>query len=303
MQLTCSGGSGGHDTVEGEALGLADTFIVGEDESSVLLNGGARGGPELNAMERGNIHRVEEVAGIEDLVSVEDVDAPMELVGTRPRDRIDNSTRRAAILRGVGGGDHIELLDRVDAKVRANHVAGSAVCKIILVDAVHSVGVLIGRMAVGYQLIAKTTHATIRTSHGGRLLRADIGHTWLQGCKLSPVSAIQREFLDALLSDGCTDDRRIRLNVSSTGVHLNFFVGGSYRERYVQLPGRSHSELQAPLDIGRKPRSGDGDRVDARLEVCGTVHSRAVGSHRAHGAGRVIPHDQACRGHDGIGRI
>ncbi len=155
---------------------------------------------------------IEEVPRIEDFVPVEDVGAAMDLISARPGDSVDHCAGGSAELGCVSRRDDVELLNGVHAKIRADDIARRAIRVVVFVDAINAIGVLVRAMAVACQLIAESAHASIGVTGGG-LLRAHTDDAGLQSCELGPVSAVQGQINDPLLSNGCAHDGGISFDV------------------------------------------------------------------------------------------
>ena len=113
------GGDGG---VVGGALADFGAFVVGKEEELVLavedlgdVDGGAHRETVLIALEgRIGAGRIEEILGVQLLVAQELKGRAVEVVGAGFGGEIDDAAHGAAVLRGIGVGLHLELLDGVD---------------------------------------------------------------------------------------------------------------------------------------------------------------------------------------------
>src|SRR5258708_3121277 len=107
---------------------------------------GAAGGGGRNAGEGGGSW-VEEGAGVEDLVAIEEVGGPVKFVGARFGDGVYDGPGGAAVLRGVAAGEDGELVDGVYAEVDSGGASGGGVGVVVNDHSVDAVGVLIGAVA------------------------------------------------------------------------------------------------------------------------------------------------------------
>src|SRR5262249_29182003 len=123
--------------------GLSLSFIAGEPEQLVSLYGTADGKPVLVAMEFGLFQcvlLVEVKVGIERVITVKLEDGPVVLVGAGLCHHTDDSTRVAAVLRGVVAGKNTELLDGIGIGVEYNSVAQQVVVHASVQDIRNRVG-------------------------------------------------------------------------------------------------------------------------------------------------------------------
>ncbi len=130
------------------ALRLAVTLIVTKEERLVLEDRAAQGAAELILFEvRLGPARavVEEVVGIERVVPHELEGAAAQLVGPRLDLQVHDAAERAAELRGVGRGLHLELVERVDAREDDDRLQPG----LVVVHAVEHVVVVARALAVG----------------------------------------------------------------------------------------------------------------------------------------------------------
>ncbi len=114
---------------------LVDDLAGGEEERAIALDRSSQREPVLVARE---LRRVlaGHVGGVEAVVAIEVERAPLEGVGSRARDHVDDSALGAPELGLIAGGDDLELLDRVLGVA----LERAAVERVVVVGAVVDVG-------------------------------------------------------------------------------------------------------------------------------------------------------------------
>src|ERR1017187_7871317 len=117
------------------AVEPAQALVIAEEEGAILDDGAAERSSELIAAQRGNLGRIELVAGVECAVAEELVGVAVELVAAGTRDCVDDSAGGLAVVGGGVAGDDGEFLNGVDAEVAADDAARAAVGVVIDADA------------------------------------------------------------------------------------------------------------------------------------------------------------------------
>src|SRR5207302_4640488 len=92
-------------------------FVIREEKRFVVPDRPAQRSSELVPVERLRAALIEEFPRIERVVTEELEDAAMEAIGSRARDRADNTAGGPAILGRVVLRQDAELKDRIDAKI------------------------------------------------------------------------------------------------------------------------------------------------------------------------------------------
>src|SRR5258705_9248422 len=188
----------------GDGLGLADAFVVYEKEGPVLVDGASDGAPELNAAEGGDDWAIEEVASVKDLVAIEEVGGPVEVVGARSGDGVYNGAGGAAVLRRITTGEDRELVDGVYAQIHAGGASGGGVGVVVDDHSVDSVGILIGAVTSVGELVAEAAIAFIGGESGSGLV-GDRENAGLEGGQGGPVASVERELTDGRSVDRATE--------------------------------------------------------------------------------------------------
>jgi hypothetical protein len=171
-------------------LVLAKAFVVAEDEGSILDDRSAEGPTELVPPELGYLARgVEFISSVERGVAEKLINSTVQLIRASAGDRIDYSARGFAVVRGCVRSNDGELLNCVDAKVRANDATRSAVGVVIDTDTVDAIVILLRASASNGELIAQPSIGTLVADCNGRL-SAYCGDTGLEGGELSPIATI-----------------------------------------------------------------------------------------------------------------
>ena len=175
----------------GNALGLPDAFVIGEEKRAIFIEGPADSAAKLVALEGGlwGERILKEIAGIESTVAEKFVDAPMKRIGARASDGINDATGRFAVLRGIVAGEDGELLDGVDAEVSAEHAARGAVGVIVEADAVQTIVILLRAGAGNGELLSEAAIAAIGAGGEARLRLIGV-HARLEGGEVGPTAAI-----------------------------------------------------------------------------------------------------------------
>ncbi len=183
--------------------GAADVpvaLVVGEGEELVRRQRSTQRGPELVLLQLGlglGGGR-EEVAGLERVAAIELPGPAVPLIGAGLGDDVDDGARVASVLRAVGVGEDLELLDRV--RGRTQHEAGVE-------------GVVVGR-AVEEEVVGLVPHPVdveaaspvAEAAGGGVAGQAAEGgrrrdHAGDEGAELREVAAVERQVDDLLLVD------------------------------------------------------------------------------------------------------
>src|SRR5205807_9836251 len=122
----------------GDAEPLPQALIVAEEEESVALDGTAGGGAELVADKQGNrlVRVIEEVLGIECRIAQKFVYVPVQRVGTRFADRVDDAAHGAAEFGAGVVGNDLELADTLHPGKLSTGSASREVLRVIDVGAV-----------------------------------------------------------------------------------------------------------------------------------------------------------------------
>ena len=191
----------GHCCHPGERLAHPRAFIAAEDEQPVSNERAAERRPELIALELRDVpgRVVEIVARVEGGVPVELVGRASPPVGAAPGHEIELAAGAPAVLRGIVGGLHLELLDGVHRR----HHDDLVDVEVVVVDAVE-------QEVVG--LLPRPVDA-----HGsalGRVLRSfrrqqRAGH---ERGKLEEVTAIEGKADDPLVVDDGADRGHVGLD-------------------------------------------------------------------------------------------
>src|SRR6202040_2397152 len=157
-------------------------FVIGEEKSLALLDRTSARDSELVAM-KGRNRGVKEVSRIQSFAAQEPVGIPVELVGPRFGNGVDDPAGRPAIFRGIIAGQHRKLLNRVCAQIDAQRAAGCSVGIVVNADAVNTVIILEGLMS-GYR--QQETEASV-AAIGVAGFNSNRRDSRLQCCQLRPI--------------------------------------------------------------------------------------------------------------------
>ena len=268
------GGNRGHG---GDPFVQADPLVVGEEEGLVLPDRRPQGGAELVAGQgrlRGGL--VEVVARVQRVVAEELVAGAVEGVRARARDRVDDASRRAAVLRRVVARQHRELLDGVDAQVHAARAPGRAVGVVVDAHAVQAVVVLL-RPVAGHGQLVPVTAVAARRGHAVHRLRADADHAGLQGRERRPVPPVEGQLSQRFSAHDRAQGRRRRVDRRRLGGDGDRLLEASRVQPQVKDQRRPDRELDALPGRGHEPGHGRRHLVPAGPEVRRPVHPAVVG--------------------------
>ena len=238
-------------------------------------------------------------ARVEAVVAEEVVDRAAQLVGAALGDDVDVAAERASELRLRAGGDHLELLDRIDA----------------VGDAAQARRIVVGRQPVDDEVVREVALAADRdgdAGHGGRFreqLRAgDVGrrHAGREQRQVEEVAAVHRQRRDFRFEDGRGDlaARRFDHRRFRGDGDVGFDAGQRERDRHFECRARRHGDLarrilearqrDGRLRSRRSSGTGNRNRPWASVTVGGSdVGGRVVASTDGAGNGRAAVVDDA----------
>jgi len=171
VDVTVTGGGRRHEVQVSDALRLANTFVVGKEERTILDDRAADGAAKLVPLE-GRLRSsgvLKEIPRVERTVPEELVHAPVKSIGPRARNGVDDSSGCFAILRRIVARENGELLNGVHAEISAKYAAGRSVGVIVEANAVQSIIVLLRPRAGDSQLLSEAAVAAIRARREGWL--------------------------------------------------------------------------------------------------------------------------------------
>ena len=203
-----------------------------------------------------------------------------DLVGARARDGVDDAAGRAAVLRGVGVGEHGELGHRLDAQVGAEGVARRRVGVVVDADAVEAV-VVLRRAGAGDGHL----HAVARARAAAA---ADADDAGLQHRELRPVAAVQRQLADGRAAHVVPKRRRHGVDRAAATATWTFSL--TLPTVMAKSIGSSAPTVSVmPLFVWvLNPSKVDRDLVRARQQVGRAVEPVGVRHDLGHDAGRDV---------------
>jgi hypothetical protein len=261
-------GGGRHGGRRGDALRVAQPLVVSEEERAVLLQRAAHRTAELVLFEL--LRLLREVAlGVECVVADELVEAAAEAVAPRAGDDAGRGAAGAAELRRRALGEDAELGDGVHRN--AQRVA--AVHAVLVLRAVHEVGVLLGTLAV-HGIGLPLPEAAARGGHAGRE-RRDAG---LQQPELGEVAAVERQIHELAPRHDRAERVGGRVHQPLLAGHGDRLLNVRQRQRGVHPHRVADAHLNRLLHQPRELRRFDRQRVAAYGNQQQTVE--AVGGRR-----------------------
>jgi hypothetical protein len=201
-------GGTGNGAERGRSRRAGSRALVGREEKrAILLNRTTQRAAKLVALDR--IATGEEVRGIQIVIAEKVEERPVEIVGTRLGDHVDDAPDASAVLRIERTGLHAEFLHCVDIRERT----GQAGLRLVVVGIVQQVIGGGAARAVYRNGVDQARPAEVRPLDCRRY--ASVGDACVQREQLQHVAAVERQVGDALRVDhldesgrGCLYERR-----------------------------------------------------------------------------------------------
>src|ERR1039458_10069450 len=221
----------GNRVVVRQTLGLAQAFVVAKDEGLVLEDRSAGICAELVPPEL-RLRYVPVIGGVHGAVAQEFVSGAVELVRTGLGGGVNDSARGAAVFSRITGGQHGEFSDGIQAGIGAEHVAWSAVSRVVDADAVHTVVVLLRAGSGNRHLEAIAAREPVTRHDAG--LRMELVNAGLQVGQVAPGTSVEGQFLNLGFVRNCADFRVGKVYGRGLGRDFHGLARLSDLHRYIQ---------------------------------------------------------------------
>ena len=175
---------------------LAQAFIVAEEEGLILDHWTGDAAAELVLAQLGLFAGcLEPIPAVELVVAEELVRRPVEFVGARLGNQVDDATGCAPRLRSIAGGLNRDLLNGIDRGLDADGADDA----LIVVDTVNHEVVQGIVLSVDGKSVGRA--AVVRTSAAGQAVARSFIGSWNELNQLNEVAPVQRKVLNRLRRD------------------------------------------------------------------------------------------------------
>ena len=273
-------------------LSLCDprALVVREEEGPVLPEGAAQGSSELMLAERGPGDPgpvVEEVVGVERVVTQETERAAVELVGARPDLQVDDAAQRLSELGGVGARLQLELVEGVDAREHHHRLEPA----LVVVDAVEQERVVARALPVrGERCGIAPAQAARPVDVGSDDASCDTRNRARQADEVPPVEG---QVLDLGRPHRRAQIRRRRLDERVFGLHRDRVGPVADVEGQIGAHLLVHRDQDSGQRCLPKARRLRDERVGPGGEQRCREHPGGIGGDVACEAGRVVGQSHA----------
>ncbi len=223
--------------------------IIGYEEVELVLDDRATKGETVLLLVEGTAFEAQSVFFNEAVVTVVVEDLSPEIIGSRLRDGVEDTTGGVE-LQIVGGLDDLELLDR-----RLREGEGRTGSAALLTEE----GTLaVGSVDVERVLNATSTHIEAATTTAlGRISRNRARH---QNSEVSEITALQRQIGNGLITNRRRNGRIGRLDDRRLCRYDNFLGHSAFGQNVVDPHRRTQADPRSTLDLGP-------ETVQYRLDV------------------------------------
>ena len=277
----------GHDEARGGSLLPAEPLVVREGEELVSGERSAQRAAELVLLEPGlGLRRGgEEVLGLEGIVAVELPRRAVPRVGAGPRHHAHDRARVPSVLRVVGMGEDLELLDRVGGRAEDEpRVEGVVVGRSVEDEVVRLVPHAVDVESTGHVAEAAGSGVAGGSSQpdGGR------DHARDERSELGEAAAVQGQVDDLLLVDDDAEGGVAGLHERRIADHGDVLGEVADGEPQVHARGLRDVDADALAHQGTEPLQAAPDVVEAGGQEGDGIEAVGAGRHAAREPGPPV---------------
>ena len=281
---------------------LAEAFIVAEEECFIRMDRAAKGGAELVALEGRGGALIEEIGGVEIVVTDKFECGAVELVAARAGGDNDLASRALAELGAVRVALDVEFADGVNAE---EHAAAAARLHVVfggagVFDAVQQENILLGTIARDGEIVGG---GGVRDAGAAGLLGREIDDAGIEREEEIVAAAVEGKIVDLLFGDESGDIACGGVDDGSVGDDGDLGFDGADLELKVHAGFLADDQGDTSAEGVLEASFGNADFVLADGKSEDEVAAGIVGGGGAEGAGFNIPGGYVGRGDGGAGGI